>query len=119
MFPSTTQGIARYNETRHKLGDATQWKEKASKSRPKSQRYTLSHCLESHKNTKLHNHNIYVEELVKTQAGSMIAASFSMIPFKPCLVVSVGHVLLVLLAPWLLKSFLSVDSLHSKGYGLN
>ena len=52
------------------------------------------HSKEPHKNTKLTTIT-YAEDPVQTYAGSVIAASVSVSPYKPCLVDSVGHVLLV------------------------
>lgn len=38
---------------------------------------------------------IYTEDLLQTQADPVLAASFSASPFEPCLIDSVGYVLLV------------------------
>jgi hypothetical protein len=51
------------------------------------------HCSESHKNSNLHNHKIYAEDLAQAHTGFMFVASVS--PNEPFLVDSVVHVLLV------------------------
>jgi hypothetical protein len=48
--------------------------------------------MESHKNTKQHNHNTY--GLAQTHTGSVFTTSVSVGPYKPCLVDSVGYILL-------------------------
>jgi len=69
---------------------------------------------ESHKNAKLHNHNTHVEDLVEIHTGSVIVAPVSVSPYKPCLDVSMGYVLMVLfnpLAPTIFLPCLLWDSL--------
>ena len=50
---------------------------------------------ESHKNSKLYNHNMYAEDLAQTHTGSMSVASVSVSPYEPRLVDSVDHVIMV------------------------
>lgn len=46
-----------------------------------------------------HNHNAYTEDLTQSPASPVIATSVSVHPYKPCLVDSVGRVLLLSLTP--------------------
>ena len=48
------------------------------------------------KHTKLHNNNIFTEDLAQTLTGSVFVASVSVSPYEPCLVDSVAHGLLSL-----------------------
>lgn len=54
-----------------------------------------SHCWLSQENT-LHNYKVYAEDLAPTHPGSMLVSLASVSTYEPCLVESVGHVLLVL-----------------------
>lgn len=64
-----------------RLDETTQWEEKSSKRRPKRQRH--SHYCKSNKTMKLHNHNLYTEDLVQTQTGSALVPSVSLSPCEP------------------------------------
>lgn len=67
----------------------------------------MSETPPSHKNTKFHNHKVLVEDLVQTHTGSVIVASVSVSAYEPCLVNSVGCVLLALDPSDFLNSFSS------------
>jgi len=58
-----------------------------------------SHCWASHKNTKLYNHKVLAEDLAQTHRGSIFVPLGSVRISELCLVVSVGHVLMVSLSP--------------------
>lgn len=62
-----------------------------------------SHC--SHRKPKLQNHTIYAEDIGLTQTGSLSVSLVSMSPYRPWLVNSGGHFLVVSWPLWILESF--------------
>ena len=51
---------------------------------------------ESHKKTKLHNHNVYAEDLAQTHVGSVIIRSVCMSPYDPWVIDLVGFLVDIL-----------------------
>ena len=71
------------------LSSSTLW----TKRKPKSQRQSCSHrWVQEH---QVNSHNMHTEDLMQTHAGPVIATLVSVSSCEPCLVDSVGHVLLV------------------------
>lgn len=90
------------------------------KRNPKSDKRSVTdpraHCKNSHRNTKIHSHNIYSENLSQTHTGFLIFVPVFRNLYKPWLVHSVGHFLVAsspLLVPTILCSRLQQDSQNS------
>lgn len=73
-------------------------------SKQNNQRHPYSNYKHSPQNCKLNNHNIYTEDLVQTNTGSMMAVSVSI---SHVLLVSLAHLTLMIHLPLLLWGFLS------------
>lgn len=92
---STEHSITIGTNPNIKAGGGNPEREKGPESKRKIRRCPILTARD--KNPKLNNHNIYAENLA--QAHSEIATSVSVSPFEPCLLDSVGLVLLVSLTP--------------------
>lgn len=93
--------LTRYNGL-HKLHRDWMWQTSGKKRVPKadkSQSHSQLPLLEVPKNTYLHNHRVYPEDLAQIHTGSTFIPSASVSPSKPCLVDSVGCACLVFSYP--------------------
>lgn len=101
--PISEHGTTRYTKTRHKLSQQA-WSRQPGRQESvnelgKEQEISPTSTVRSPPKHQTNNPSIYVENLVKTNTGSVIITSVSVIPHEPCLVDSIGHTLQVSWTP--------------------
>jgi hypothetical protein len=82
-----------------RLDKVSQYEEKGSKEQAKESEIVLLSLLGIPQSYQANCHNLFSEGLVQTHTGAVPATSVSVSPYEPCLVDSVGHVLLCAPSP--------------------